>query len=135
MVRKCVEAAEGGAPEVVLWGTGTPSREFLYVRDAADAVVRAAASIDDPAPMNLGTGRETTMRDLAELVRAATGFSGRFRWDPSRPDGQPRRSLDTSEALARLGWRATTPLEAGLAETVRWYREHRGSDARCASRS
>jgi GDP-L-fucose synthase len=127
MIRKCVDAVEGGHAEVLLWGTGTPSREFLHVRDAADAVVRAAASIDDPAPMNLGTGREVKVSDLAELVRAATGFAGRFRWDPSRPDGQPRRSLGTSEAVRRLGWTATTSLEDGLRETVRWYREHRRS--------
>ena len=107
-----------------LWGTGTPSREFLYVEDCAQAIVRAAGSLDDPAPINLGTGREVTMRDLADLVAKAAGFEGTFRWDPNRPDGQPRRSLDTSRAAEVLGWRATTSLEDGLAETVRWYREH-----------
>jgi len=135
MVRKCAEAAAMAAPTVTLWGTGTPSREFLYVGDAAEAVVRAAASIDDPAPMNVGTGREITMRALAALVADATGFRGQVIWDPSRPDGQPRRSLDTSEAARRLGWQARTTLEDGLRETVRWYRESAGAGRTCASSS
>lgn len=126
MIRKCVEAVESGVEEVVLWGTGTPSREFLYVEDAAEAVVRAASVINDPAPMNLGTGQEITMRDLAVRVAGATGFGGRFRWDASRPDGQPRRGLDTTEATRRMGWTAATPLAAGLRATVDWYRKHRG---------
>jgi GDP-L-fucose synthase len=125
IVRKCVEAVDAGARRVALWGTGNPSREFLYVRDAADAVVRAAGTIDDPTPMNLGTGREIRIRELAALIARATGFAGETVWDPARPDGQPRRSLDTKEAARRLGWRATTSLEQGLAETVRWYREER----------
>lgn len=125
MIRKCVEAAEAGAATVPLWGTGAPTREFLHVRDAADAVVRAAATVDDPAPMNLGTGVEVSMRDLAAAVARATGFRGAFAWDASRPDGQPRRSLDVSQARRRLGWVAATPLEQGLAETVRWYRRVR----------
>jgi len=122
MIRKCLEAAETGASEVTLWGSGTPTREFLYVEDAADAIARAAATVDDPAPMNLGTGREVSTRELAALVARATGFAGTFRWDASRPDGQPRRALDTSSARARLAWRATTSLEDGLARTVAWYR-------------
>jgi GDP-L-fucose synthase len=124
-VRKCVEAVESGRTEISMWGTGAATREFLFVDDAADAVARAAASIDDPAPMNLGTGREISIRDLAVLIGRATGFTGRFAWDPRRPDGQPRRALDTSEALRRLGWVATTALEDGLAATVRGYREAR----------
>ncbi len=118
-----------------MWGTGAATREFLYVDDAADGVVRAAASIDDPAPMNLGTGREISIRDLATLIARASGFAGRFVWDPSRPDGQPRRALDTSEARRRLGWVATTPLEDGLAATVRAYREACGRGASCGSSS
>lgn len=125
-VRKCVDAVEAGHAEVPMWGTGAATREFLYVDDAADAIVRASATVDDPAPMNLGTGRELSIRDLATLVARATGFSGRFAWDPSRPDGQSRRALDTSEARRRLGWQATTPLEVGLAATVHAYREARG---------
>ncbi|MHC5012386.1 MAG: GDP-L-fucose synthase family protein [Planctomycetota bacterium] len=124
MIRKCEEARRSGAAEVVLWGTGNPSREFLYVEDCAQAVVRAAGCVDDPEPMNLGTGREVTMRDLAGLVAAAVGFEGSFAWDASRPDGQPRRSLDTSQARERLGWEAPTSLEEGLRRTVAWYREH-----------
>jgi len=129
MIRKCVEAVDAGSEEVVLWGTGTASREFLYVEDAAEALVRAAARIDDPAPMNLGTGQEVTMRDLAVRVAEATGFAGRFRWDASRPDGQPRRSQDTTEAARRLGWTAKTRLVEGLRATADWYRTHRGSNS------
>jgi GDP-L-fucose synthase len=135
MIRKCVEAVDAGSPAVRLWGTGAPTREFLFVRDAAEGVVRAAAAIDDPAPMNLGTGREVAMRDLARLVAAAAGFSGRFEWDPSRPDGQPRRALDVSAAASRLGWSAATSLEEGLRETVAWYRAHRATEGGCASSS
>jgi GDP-L-fucose synthase len=122
MLRKCEEARVAGRPEVVLWGTGTPSREFLYVEDCAEAIVLAAAKVDDPEPINLGTGREVTMRDLARLVAEAVGFRGTFRWDPARPDGQPRRSLDVSRAHARLGWSACTRLEDGLRATIEWYR-------------
>jgi GDP-L-fucose synthase len=130
MVVKCVRAAEEGDDEVELWGTGTPTREFVYVEDVADAIVRAAGTVDDPSPMNLGSGGEISMRDLANLVAKATGFRGRFRWNASRPDGQPRRWLSTEEAERRLGWRATTPLERGLAATVAWFRGSRRSPVR-----
>jgi len=122
MLRKCEEARVAGRSEVRLWGTGTPTREFLYVEDCARAVALAAAKIDDPAPMNLGTGREISMAELARLIAKTTGFAGTLTWDPSRPDGQPRRALETSEARARLGWSASTSLEDGLARTVAWYR-------------
>ncbi len=122
MLRKCEEARLAGRPDVRLWGTGKPTREFLYVEDCARGVALAAAKIDDPAPMNLGTGREISMADLARLIAKTTGFTGTLTWDPSRPDGQPRRALDTSQARARLGWSATTSLEDGLARTVTWYR-------------
>jgi GDP-L-fucose synthase len=125
MIRKCVEAADAGRDTVELWGTGAPSREFLYVDDCADAIVLAAGVLDDPAPINLGTGREVTMRDLTALVATAAGYDGAFTWNESRPDGQPRRSLDTSRAERAFGWRARTSLEDGLARTVAWYREHR----------
>ncbi len=125
MVRKCEEARVANRPSVDLWGTGSPSREFLYVEDCAEGIVTAAASIDDPEPINLGTGREVPMRELAALVARAVGFRGEFRWDPKRPDGQPRRSLDTSRAATRMGWRAKTSLEEGLAKTVAWYRASR----------
>ena len=122
MLRKCEEARAAGRPEVTLWGTGTPSREFLYVEDCAEAIVLAAAKVDDPEPINLGTGREVTMRELARLVAEAVGFQGTFRWDASRPDGQPRRALEVSRARARLGWSPRTRLEDGLKATIEWYR-------------
>ena len=122
MIRKCEEARRRADHEVVLWGTGTPTREFLFVEDCAEAIVRAAASIDDPDPMNLGTGREISMADLAAKIVDATGFQGAVRWDPTRPDGQPRRVLHTGRAQYRLGWSATTALEEGLARTVAWFR-------------
>ena len=123
MIRKCEEARLRSDDSVVFWGTGRPTREFLHVADCADAIALAAAREDAPSPMNLGTGREISMAALGELVCTATGFSGTIEWDPARPDGQPRRALDTREALRRLGWRAATSLEDGIAATVAWYRE------------
>jgi GDP-L-fucose synthase len=129
MIRKCEEARLAGVDEVVVWGTGRPSREFLYVEDCSEAITLAAGSIDDPEPMNLGNGREVPMEELAHAVAAAVGYRGRFRWDPARPDGQPRRSLSTERAAARMGWRARTPLEEGLRRTVAWYRTERVAPA------
>jgi GDP-L-fucose synthase len=125
LVRKMVEAAERGAPEVEIWGTGRATREFLYVEDAAEGILRAAESLEGPDPVNLGAGREISIADLARLVAEAAGFRGSLRFDPSRPDGQPRRCLDTSRAEALLGWKARTPLREGIAKTVAWFREHR----------
>lgn len=122
MIRKCIEAQDAGRTEVELWGTGTPSREFLYVDDCAEAVVMAAGTVDEPTPCNLGTGREVTMAALAGLVATATGYEGAFVWNADRPDGQPRRSLDTSKAKELFGWKAQTSLEDGLARTAAWYR-------------
>jgi GDP-L-fucose synthase len=122
MLRKCEEARVQGRPEVALWGTGTPTREFLFVEDCAEALVLAAGKVDDPAPINLGTGREISMKDLAGLIAKAVGYAGAFRWDPARPDGQPRRALDVTRAKERLGWSARTSLEDGLAQTIAWYR-------------
>lgn len=121
LVRKCVEAKAQDATEIEVWGTGSASREFLFVDDCAEAIVLAAAKIDDPAPMNLGTGCEVTIRELVAAVAAATGFTGKVRWNPARPDGQPRRSLDVGQAERLLGWRAATPLDVGLMKTVAWY--------------
>ncbi len=124
MIRKCEEARVAGASEVELWGTGTPSREFLYAEDCADAIAVAAGTRDDPAPINIGTGREVPMNELARLIAAATGFEGDFVWNADRPDGQPRRSLDTSLAEREMGWRASTSLEEGLRKTVAWFRDN-----------
>ena len=122
LIRKCVEAQRRGDREIPCWGTGSASREFLFVDDAAEAIVRSAECIDDPAPINLGTGREISIKDLTELIMRASGFEGHATWDPTKPDGQPRRCLDTSRAERLLGWRASTTLEDGLRRTVEWYR-------------
>lgn len=125
MIRKLVEARIHGREHVDLWGDGSPTREFLYVSDAARGIVDAAERYDDPDPVNLGAGFEITMRDLAQKIAAATGFTGEIRWDASRPNGQPRRMLDVSRARERFGFSATTSLDDGLARTIAWYREHR----------
>ncbi len=111
--------------EVVLWGDGTPTREFFYVEDAAQGILQAAERYDDPEPVNLGTGREISIHDAAQAVAKATGFQGRITWDTSRPNGQPRRSLDTSRARQLFGFQATTSLQDGLQRTVNWYRTTR----------
>ncbi|MBC7834988.1 MAG: GDP-L-fucose synthase [Phycisphaerales bacterium] len=125
LIRKCVEAKRRGDSELVCWGTGAASREFLYVEDAAEAVTRAALapskSAEDASPINIGSGQEITIRGLVELVVELTGFEGGVLWDATRPDGQPRRSLDTSRATELLGWGATTALREGLGRTIRWY--------------
>ena len=122
LIRKCVEAVTTGAREVTLWGDGSPTREFLFVKDAAEAIVLATCLYDKPEPVNLGSRREISIRELAELIARLTGFEGRLLWDESRPNGQPRRCLDVSRAEREFGFRATTTLEAGIEETVRWYR-------------
>ena len=121
LIKKAVEARDAGRPFVEVWGTGSASREFLFVRDAADGVVAAAARYNDPDPVNLGSGREITIKALAELICELCGFRGELRWDPTKPDGQPRRCLDTSRARERFGWSATTPFRDGLRETIDWY--------------
>jgi GDP-L-fucose synthase len=124
MVRKFVEAADRGEPQVVLWGTGNPTREFLYVDDAARALLLMAERYDRSDPVNIGTGQETSIRALAETIAAATGFEGEIVWDTSRPDGQPRRALDVSRAEREFGFRAEVPLEDGIKRTVEYYRQH-----------
>jgi GDP-L-fucose synthase len=121
LIRKCVEARRSGAGFVQVWGSGKASREFLYVEDCAEGVVRAAESYDESEPVNLGNGREVVIRDLVELITKLTGFSGEIRWQSDKPDGQPRRQLDTSRAFERFGFRAQTSLEEGLARTINWY--------------
>jgi GDP-L-fucose synthase len=124
MIRRYVEATEAGAPSVTNWGSGTPSREFLHVADCARAIALAAARHADPAPVNLGTGVETPIKTLAETIATAVGYEGDLCWDTSKPDGQPRRSLDTSRAQA-FGFEAQIDLAAGIAETVEWFTRHR----------
>lgn len=123
LIRKCEEARERADEAIICWGTGSASREFLYVTDAAEGIVRAAEELETPDPINLGTGREILIRDLVQRVADACDYTGRIEWDSSKPDGQPRRCLDTSLAQARLGWRAEVALEQGLARTVAWWRE------------
>jgi len=125
VIRKCVEAAEREDPEVVLWGTGAASREFLFVDDCAEAICLAAARYEGEDPVNVGTGREITIRELATLIARLTGFKGSLRFDPSRPDGQPRRVLDVSRARNSFGFEASTPFEDGLRRTIAWYRSTR----------
>lgn len=125
LIRKCCDAVDRGDREVTCWGSGEVSREFLYVDDAADAIVRAAATTLDPAPINLGTGREIRIADLAAMIANLCGFRGRLVWDRTRPDGQPRRCLDTRRAESLLGWRAQTDLETGLRRTIDWWQSER----------
>jgi GDP-L-fucose synthase len=123
LIRKCEEARLAGAEHVECWGTGSASREFLYVDDCADAIVAAAERLESAEPVNVGAHSEIRIRDLTELIARLTGFEGRLAWDPSKPDGQPRRALDTSRAKELFGFEASTPLEAGLRQTIAWYRE------------
>ena len=127
LIRKCVEAAQTGAPEIVVWGTGGATREFLYVADAAQAIVLAAERYDESEPVNLGTGTEISIKDLVSLIAGQTGFSGRITWDTAKPDGQPRRMLDTDRAAKYFGFVAKTSFEEGLRKTVDWYRGARGA--------
>jgi GDP-L-fucose synthase len=122
LVRKMVEAQERGEGEVVLWGDGSPTREFLYVEDCAEGIDLAAQRYEGPDPVNLGTSEEISIRDLAELVGELTGFEGEIVWDTSKPNGQPRRRLDVSRAEQLFGFRARTPLRTGIERTVAWYR-------------
>ncbi|MDH4178330.1 MAG: GDP-L-fucose synthase [Thermoleophilia bacterium] len=122
LIRKMVEAGARGDAEITLWGDGSPTREFLYVDDCVEGLVRAAERYDGADPVNLGTGEEIAIRDLAELVRSETGYSGSITWDTGKPGGQPRRRLDTSRAEALFGFRARVPLRDGIARTVAWYR-------------
>jgi GDP-L-fucose synthase len=121
LVRKCLEARQSGSPRIVVWGTGTPTREFLYVEDAAEAIVLAAERYNSPVPVNLGSGNEISIRELVGLVKELVGYRGAVEWDPSMPDGQPRRCLDSSRALQEFGWRAQIPFRVGLERTIAWF--------------
>ncbi len=123
LIRKYQEAIDSGATEIDVWGTGQASREFLYAEDAARGICLAAAHFNGAEPVNLGAGFEITIRELAELIGRLMGFQGTLRWDPNKPDGQPRRSLDTARAEELFGFRATTRFEDGLQKTIEWYRK------------
>lgn len=125
LIKKCVDARDSGASHIDVWGTGTASREFLYVDDAAAGIVLAAERYKGAEPVNLGVGREITIRELAETIVALTGFTGEIHWDASKPDGQPRRALDTSRAREGFGFEAKTSFEEGLRTTVAWYQDRR----------
>jgi GDP-L-fucose synthase len=121
LIKKCVDAREAGVDHIDVWGSGSASREFLYVDDAAAGIVLGAEGYDGADPVNLGVGREITIRDLVQLIARLTGFAGEIRWDPSKPDGQPRRALDTSRARDRFGFVAETDFEDGIRRTIDWY--------------
>jgi len=125
LIKKCVEAREAGADHIDVWGTGSASREYLYVEDAARAIVIAAESHDGTDPINLGADREITIRETAEAIAEVTGFAGTLRWDPSKPDGQPRRRIDPGRAAEMLGWTARMDFHEGLRRTVEWYLANR----------
>jgi len=127
LIRKYIEAQARGDKEVVLWGDGSPTREFLYAGDAADGILTAAEFYNGSEPVNLGSGQEISIKDLSEMIARLTGFEGKLVWDTSYPNGQPRRALDTSRAANYFGWRAQTSFEEGLKQTIAWYRKTVGS--------
>ena len=125
LIKKCVEAKEAGRESIEVWGTGKATREFFYVEDAAEAIALAAEKYDGIEPVNLGAGFEISIKDLVELIAKLTGFTGKIVWDSSKPDGQPRRCLDTSRAKEYFGFQAHTNFEEGLKKTIEWYKENR----------
>jgi GDP-L-fucose synthase len=125
LIRKCIEAQERGDKEVILWGDGSPTREFLYAGDAANGILTATEFYNGIEPVNIGSGHEISIKNLAELVALLTGFEGKLVWDTTKPNGQPRRGLDISRAADYFGWRATVPFEDGLRQTIAWYRQNR----------
>jgi GDP-L-fucose synthase len=129
LIKKCLDARDRGDDFVEVWGTGSASREFLYVDDAANGIVLASELYDSPDPVNLGVGHEITIKDLVTLIARLSGFRGELRWDASKPDGQPRRALDTSRARERFGFEAGTSFEEGLQRTIEWYSGTRAPNA------
>ncbi|MCD4672589.1 MAG: GDP-L-fucose synthase [Anaerolineaceae bacterium] len=125
LIRKFVEAKDAGQEEVVVWGDGSPTREFLYVEDAAEGILKASESYNDPDPVNLGSGREISIKDLAEKIARMTGFEGRLAWDTSKPNGQPRRCLDTTRAWERFGFKAQMEFDTGLQNMIDWFLKNR----------
>lgn len=122
LIRKSIEAQERGDHEIIAWGDGTPTREFLYVEDAAEGIVTATEKYNSSEPVNLGSGYEISIKDLTEMIIRLTGFEGKLTWDTTKPNGQPRRGLDVSRALERFGWQARMPFESGMQRTIAWYR-------------
>ena len=127
LIRKCITARDSGADHIECWGTGSASREFLYVDDAAEGIIRATEVMDDPTPINLGTCSEITIKDLVELIARLTRFEGEIRWDATKPDGQPRRCLDTQRARKLLDWEAQVGFEEGLGHTIEWFEANKNS--------
>ena len=125
LIKKCVDAIENSEREVVVWGTGKPTREYLYVEDAAEGIILATEKYNKPRPINLGSGFEISIRDLVHLIVKLTGFKGQITWDTSKPDGQPRRLFDSSKAEKEFGFKAKTNFEEGLSKTIKWYEEQR----------
>ena len=125
LIKKCVDAIESGADYIDCWGTGSASREFIYVADAAEGILLATEQYNCPEPVNIGAGFEITIKELAEKIVELTGFTGEIRWDSSKPDGQPRRRLDVSKANKYFGFKAKTPFDEGLKATIDWYRKHK----------
>jgi GDP-L-fucose synthase len=125
LIRKCVEAQDAGADSIEVWGDGSPTREFLYVEDAAEGILKAAESYNGPEPVNLGSGNEIAIKDLVNLIARLTGFTGKIVWDASKPNGQPRRGLDTSRAWEYFGFRAKMSFEDGLRNTIDWFRTNK----------
>jgi GDP-L-fucose synthase len=130
LIKKCFDAMDNSEDEIVVWGDGTPTREFLYVEDCAEAIVLATERYNKPDPVNIGAGFEISIKDLAELIAELTGFERRIAWDTSKPGGQPRRCLDISRAEREFGFRARTGFEEGLSRTIEWYRVYRSQQAR-----
>ncbi|MGI6250573.1 MAG: GDP-L-fucose synthase family protein [Anaerolineaceae bacterium] len=125
LIKKCIEARDAGAEEIVAWGDGSPTREFIYVEDAAEGITLATKYYNSSDPVNIGSSFEISIKDLTDLIVRLTGFKGRVRWDTSKPNGQPRRKLDTQRAKERFGFEAQVPFEEGLRRTIAWYEENR----------
>ena len=130
LIKKCADAVDRGDPEIVVWGTGGATREFFYVEDAAKAICLATEHYDKPEPVNIGAGFEISIRELVGLIVDLTGFKGRIVWDASKPDGQPRRMLDTSRAFREFGFRAATDFREGLKKTIEWYRGRENAEGK-----
>lgn len=125
LIRKCIQAENDGIPEIEVWGDGSPTREFLYVDDAAEGILMATEFYNESLPVNLGSGYEISIKDLAEKIAVLSGFSGKLTWNTEKPNGQPRRGLDTSRALEKFGFKAKTTFDQGLANTISWFRDHK----------